>query len=376
MAQHESTLSRWMGRHLRLVYLVFFVVPLFVQPPGSLWLWSVNGVALLVFLWLYARVQRATGLALASCIGGIFVLGAALLSSNPPGGVTFFIYAASFLDRVERPRVAGVWLLVLTAAAGAALWWYELVSMLGMPVIMLIVGGHRIHAGELQRKKGELSRSRDEIGQLAALAERERIGRDLHDLLGHTLSVIVLKSELAAKIAEADPERSVAEIRDVERISRETLADVRAAISGYRARGLTGELDNARRVLAGVRVAVSSAVDRVELSAVQEAALAVALREGVTNVVRHARASRCAIRLGRDGDRIRLEIEDDGVGGAPSGGNGLAGMRARISALGGAVEHDGRAGWLLAVSIPAGGVGSPVPPADAPAAPEASWSAC
>ena len=292
-----------------------------------------------------------------------------------PRGVTFFIYAASFLDRVERPRVAGVWLLVLTAAAGAALWWYELVPMLGMPVIMLIVGGHRIHAGELQRKQGELSRSRDEIGQLAALAERERIGRDLHDLLGHTLSVIVLKSELAAKVAEADPERSVAEIRDVERISRETLADVRSAISGYRARGLTGELDNARRVLAGAGVAVSSAVDRVELSVVQEAALALALREGVTNVVRHARAGRCAIRLRRDGDRIRFEIEDDGVGGAPAGGNGLAGMRARIAAVGGSVEHDARDGWLLAVSIPAG-AGSPVPPKDALAAPAASWSAC
>ena len=355
---------------------MFFVVPLFVQPPGSLWLWSVNVVALPVFLWLYAKVQRATGLALASCIGGTLALGAALLSSNPPGGVTFFIYAASFLDRVERPRVAGIWLLVLTAAAGAALWWYELVPMLGMPVIMLIVGGHRIHAGELQRKKGELSRSRDEIGQLAALAERERIGRDLHDLLGHTLSIIVLKSELAAKIAEADPERSVAEIRDVERISRETLADVRAAISGYRARGLTGELDNARRVLAGVGVVVSSAMERVELTAVQETALSLALREAVTNIVRHARASRCAIRLRRDGDRIRLEIEDDGVGGAPSGGNGLAGMRARISALGGGVEHDGRDGWRLAVSIPAGGVGSAVPPAGALAAPEASWSAC
>ncbi len=371
MADDESKSSHWV-HHLRLVYLVFFVIPLFVQPPASVWLWSANGSALLAFLWLYARVQRATGRALAFCIGGIFGLGAALLWVNPPGGVTFFIYAASFLSDVGRPAVAGVWLVVLSAAAGAVLLWHGFIPMLGMPVIMLIVGGARIHAAELKRKNRKLRRSQEEIEQLAALAERERIGRDLHDLLGHTLSVIVLKSELAAKVAEADPERCVAEIREVERISRETLADVRAAISGYRARGFPGELDNARRVLAGAGVAVSSTMDPVELTAVQETALSLALREAVTNVVRHARADRCAIRLRREGDRIRLDVEDDGVGGAPAGGNGLAGMRARIAEVGGAVEHDGRDGWRLAVSIPAGGVGAPLPAADALAAPAAS----
>ena len=368
MAEEKSKSSSWAGHHLRLAYLVFFVVPLILQPPGSFWLWSANGGALLVFLWLYVRVQQATGLALAFSIGGIFGLGAALLSINTPGGVTFFIYAVSYLARVERPAVAGAWLVVLTAAAGAVLWWHGFIPMLPMLVIMLIVGGPRIHIAELQRKNRELRRSRDEVEQLAALAERERIGRDLHDLLGHTLSVIVLKSELAAKVAEADPERSVAEIRDVERISREALADVRAAISGYRARGLSGELDNARRVLTGAGVAVSSAIDPVELTAVQESALSLALREAVTNVMRHARASRCTIRLRREGDRIRLDVEDDGVGGAPAGGTGLAGMRARIAVLGGAVEHDGRAGWRLAVSIPAGVVGAPGSPANALAA--------
>ena len=240
MAEEEPKSSGWAGHYLRLVYLVFFVVPLILQPPGSFWLWSANWSALLVFLWLYFRAQHATGLALAFVIGGTFGLGTALLAINTPGGVTFFVYAVSFLARVERPAVAGAWLVVLTAAAGAVLLWHGFIPMLGMTVIMLIVAGPRIYIAELQRKNRELRRSRDEVEQLAALAERERIGRDLHDLLGHTLSVIVLKAELAAKVAEADPERSVAEIRDVERISREALADVRAAISGYRARGLPG----------------------------------------------------------------------------------------------------------------------------------------
>ena len=101
-------------------------------------------------------------------------------------------------------------------------------------------------------------------------------------------------------------------------------------------------------------------------------AVSLALREAVTNVVRHARADRCAIRLRREGDCIRLDVEDDGVGGVPAGGNGLAGMRARIAEVGGAVEHDGRDGWRLAVSMPAGGASPPPPAAAALAAPAAS----
>ncbi len=367
--REESAWSRWV-RHVWLVYLVLFVVPLFLQPTSA-WQWAVNGAALAVFFGLYGWAQRARGAALACGIGGIFGLGVALLPINP-GALCLFMYAVAFLDRVRRPAVAGVSLAVLLVVAAAAILRFASTPMLGMLVLMLLVGVTRVHEGVVERKNRELRRSRDEVEHLAALAERERIGRDLHDLLGHTLSVIVLKSELAAKVAEADPERCVAEIREVERISRETLADVRAAISGYRARGFSGELDNARRVLAGAGVAVSSAMDPVELTAVQETALSLALREAVTNVVRHARADRCAIRLRREGDRIRLDVEDDGVGGAPTGGNGLAGMRARIAEVGGAVEHDGRDGWRLAVSIPAGGAGAALAAADALAAPAAS----
>ena len=364
-AREAPTWSGWI-RHLWLVYLVLLVLPLFLQPTSG-WQWAVNGAALAVFFWLYGLAQRVSGAALACSIGGIFGLGVALLPINP-GAMCLFMYAVAFLDRVRRPRVAGVSLAILLAVAAAAILGFGSTPMLGMPVLMLLVGVTRIQEGVVERKNQELRRSRDEIEQLAALAERERIGRDLHDLLGHTLSIIVLKSELAAKMAEADPERSVAEIREVERISRDALADVRAAVSGYWATGLSGELDNARRVLAGAGVEVSSAMDPVELTAVQETALSLALREAVTNVVRHARASRCAIRLRRDGDRIRLDVEDDGVGGASAGGSGLAGMRARISELGGAVEHDSRAGWRLAVSIPVGATAAPAPPASSLAA--------
>ena len=240
--REESAWSRWV-RHVWLVYLVLFALPLFLQPTSG-WQWAVNGAALAVFFWLYGLAHRAGGAVLVSSIGGIFGLGVALLPINL-GGMCFFMYAVAFLDRVRRPAVASVSLAILVAVAAAAILRFGSVPMLGMLVLMLLVGVTRIHDGVVERKNHELRLSRDEIEQLAALAERERIGRDLHDLLGHTLSVIVLKSELAAKVAEADPERCVAEIREVERISRETLADVRTAISGYRApaSGLTAELD-------------------------------------------------------------------------------------------------------------------------------------
>ena len=351
MAEAESR-TRHRSRRVWLVYLVFFLGPLFLQPTPA-WQWAVSGIALGLFLWLYFTAYRVRGLALALCVGGIFGIGAALIPLNP-GATCFLVYAVAFLQRVEPPTAAGVWLLALTSAAAALLWWLGLLfSLGGILVVMLTVGGMRIHSAELERKNRELRRSRDEIEHFARIAERERIRHDLHDLLGHTLSVIVLKSELAAKVAERDPKRSVEEIRDVERISRNALADVRAAVSGYRAQGLSGELANARRVLEGAGIAVSSAMDPVDLTADQETALALALREGVTNVVRHARATRCRIRLHPEGGRIRFEIEDNGIGGTLTEGSGLAGMRARVAALGGSVAHEGHSGWRLAISLPA-----------------------
>ena len=197
MAEAESP-PRPRSHRVWLVYLVFFLGPLFLEPTPA-WLWAVSGIALGLFLWLYFTAYRVTGLALALCVGGIFGMGAALVAFNP-GAVCFLIYAVAFLHRAERPVAAAAWLLALTAAAAALLWWLGLLVPLGgVLVVMLTVGGMRIHSAELEGKNRELRRSRDEIEQFARIAERERIRRDLHDLLGHTLSVIVLKSELAAQ---------------------------------------------------------------------------------------------------------------------------------------------------------------------------------
>ena len=196
-----------------------------------------------------------------------------------------------------------------------------------------------------------LDEARAEVATLAAEGERNRIARDLHDLLGHSLTTITVKAGLARQLAERDPERAAVEIAEVEELARRSLADVRAAVSNYRIVTLASELATAQEVLraTGIDARVLSPTDRVD-SDLQEL-FGWVVREGTTNVVRHSRASWCTIDLGPRS----VEIRDDGIG-APVGrvGNGLTGLRERVEAVGGAVEAgaapDG--GWRVAVSVP------------------------
>ncbi|MGH8282341.1 MAG: sensor histidine kinase, partial [Gammaproteobacteria bacterium] len=219
---------------------------------------------------------------------------------------------------------------------------------------VVILGLANLYFGEMNRKNRALKLSQEEIRKLAAGAERERIGRDLHDLLGHTLTLITVKAELAAKLAERDLAGAAREIRDVERISREALAQVREAVGGYRSSGLTGELANARVALTAANVKLAEKVEPPNLSPAQDSALAMVLREAVTNVVRHSGAQHCRIRLENHNDQLRLLIEDDGRGGKVREGNGLRGMRERLQALSGQLEiASDQAGTRLAILLPA-----------------------
>ena len=188
--------------------------------------------------------------------------------------------------------------------------------------------------------------------RLAKMAERERIARDLHDVLGHTLSVIILKAELAGKLLDRDLQRAKAEIADVEKISREALAEVRHTIRGYRSEGLQVEIERAKSTLETAGVAVEYHSARVGITPAQESVLALALREAVTNVVRHAQAKTCRLQLLQVNGVCRLEIQDDGRGGLHAEGDGLRGMRERIEALGGSLLQDAHAGTKLTITLP------------------------
>jgi two-component system sensor histidine kinase DesK len=334
-----------------LVYLSFFVVYAVWRNTAGDWL--IDGLALTAFLVLYFRGFWLSGPALLPIVFGIVAIGL-LTAPRNPGASCFFIFAAGFVGEVGKPAVAVRWLLVILAIVAVETLLFALPAQFWIPalVISLLVGGSNIHFCEVRRKDRALIQAHEAAEHLATIAERERIARDLHDLLGHTLSIIVLKSELAAKVAERDLARAMREIRDVERISRNALAEVRHAVYGYRGERLVDELATARTALeaAGVTLTVESA--DVALAPEHERTLSLGLREAVTNVVRHARARQCRITFEEDGRGVRLTVEDDGVGGDAVEGAGLSGMRARLAEIGGTMERDAHRGTRLILLVP------------------------
>ncbi|HEY4213980.1 MAG TPA: histidine kinase [Steroidobacteraceae bacterium] len=194
------------------------------------------------------------------------------------------------------------------------------------------------------------------VRELARHGERERIARDMHDVLGHTLSLIILKADLSARLAHKDPDRAVKELGEIDRIARATLDEMRQALKGYRAKSLEQEFELARHTLMMAGVGVNTQFQPPRLDPAQENVLCLALREGVTNVVRHARAKHCRLAVGADQRDCLLEIEDDGEAGEsrrahPEGG-GLAGMRERVAEIGGSITQLVERGTKLIVRLP------------------------
>ncbi|WP_410563380.1 sensor histidine kinase [Amycolatopsis sp. cmx-4-61] len=197
----------------------------------------------------------------------------------------------------------------------------------------------------------QLREARAEVARLASEAERNRIARDLHDLLGHSLTAITVKSTLARKLAAGAPPAALAEMESVEQLSRQALADVRAAVSGYREVTLAGELARGRELLraAGVVADLPTAYEGVPQE--RQELFGWVVREGLTNVVRHARAGRCTVEL----TASSVEVRDDGTGGPAGAGSGLDGLRARVAAAGGVLTAGPAQprGWSLRAEAPA-----------------------
>jgi two-component system sensor histidine kinase DesK len=239
--------------------------------------------------------------------------------------------------------------LVSFFAYDANVWYF-----VSMPAVIMIVaiGGANVLYAENVRRRAQVRRAQEEVDEMAAVAERERISRDLHDLLGHTLSVIALKSELASKLSAVDPARAAAEIRDVEQISRGALSEVRSAVEGFRSRGFAGELRNAGRAFEAAGVRFDAVGAEVRMPPRQEGVMALALREATTNVIRHARASTCRAELRTDDGWLILTVQDDGAGAVAREGHGLTGMRERAAALGGRVTVENEGGTRVTMRLP------------------------
>ncbi len=335
-------------------YFAFFLIdPIMSHFSPVKWLFTILGT--IAFLLLYFGLFWANDWRAKLHVIGMVALGVAYTPYNG-GADTFFIFAAAVLPfLLENEADAFKWLLAIEAVIVLS-WrgfhqsmWYLFFSA----GLTALVGITNLHFAQRMRANKKLLRAQEEIEHLAKVAERERIARDLHDVLGHTLSVIALKSELAGKLIERDPERAGKEIGEVEQISRQALADVRDAIRGYRAKGLAAELAYAKTTLETAGLAVQcDAATTVQLPAMQESVLALAVREAVTNVVRHAHAKTCRLRIEQQNGSCQLEIQDDGLGCSSSEGNGLRGMRERVEMLGGTLVRETKAGTKLTIMLP------------------------
>jgi len=251
------------------------------------------------------------------------------------------------------PLVGALALLALLVPLAVPSWHDDLAASFDTvtPLAIVIVGIISFAVLRVQRSNRALSEAHAEIARLSAENERSRIARDLHDLLGHSLTTITMKAGLARRLGETDPARAIEEIAEVEELSRRALSEVRGAVSNYREVTLSGELARARELLraSDIEAVFPTATDVVD-GDLQEL-FGWVVREGVTNVVRHARATACTVTL----SPTAVEISDNGVGGPTGSGSGLTGLKERVTAAG-ATLHAGPAeprGWRLRVEVDA-----------------------
>src|SRR6266700_1969671 len=298
-----------------LVFMAFFIVPPIFAPHTTARDWQITIAATAVFLVLYFK----------------------LFWTGPPWNYVL---------------IGGIAGLVTALGVDAAFFHAPSAFWLPATIVSLGVGTSNIFFAEKNRANVKLRMAQDEIEHLAKVAERERIARDLHDVLGHTLSLIIVKSTLAGKLLEIDPAKAKNEIADIEKVSREAMADIRNTLRGYSTYKLCEEMQRAKLALESAGVTVESVATELTMSPALESVAALIMREAVTNVVRHAHARHCVLRIARNNGNCVLEVQDDGRGGFQAEGNGIRGMRERVEALGGTAMRDTSAGTKLRFEFP------------------------
>ena len=305
MWPHPASQGAQARSHSRFSLLLFFVLSLLVLVfslvYGAAWLWLFIGVSAIAGLLLPMRSAFAA--------------------------IVLFTLLPLFITVGMKGGIAGVdwwWLIALML----------LIRGLGLDMIGVARMGSAIR---------ELHTARRELARLKVEEERLRLARDLHDLLGHTLSMITLKSELARHLVTEEPDRCTQEISEIERVARQTLREVREAVAGYRQPRLESELEGARQLLEAAGIDYQIEPNTLDLPPETSAVLAWTVREGVTNIIRHSRARLCRIHLTQENGRACAEVINDGgrpelVESTTRRGQGLAGLRERVSALGGRME--------------------------------------
>ncbi|MEM7282280.1 MAG: sensor histidine kinase [Pseudomonadota bacterium] len=335
-----------------LVYLIFFFIPWTFRFPSWPEIW-ISLAAVSVFLVVYFASFKTSGVKLMLCVAGMVLLGIGMESVTITSAV-FLIYAGAAAANIRPLRHAVATGLVIVAVIVI----YSIVVNAhpfywGPALLFGVMTGVSVYMSrELVESNARLVSSQNQAKRLAAMAERERIARDLHDLLGHTLTVIAVKSDLAHKVIDDDPSRAKQELKDIHQTTREALSDIRAAISGIKNMSLTSELANAKMALASADISTEVQAFNQEFPEHIGAALAMLVKEGVTNIIRHADAEHCEISVSCKNQTAQLVIKDNGRGITGKEGSGIAGMRNRVAALKGRFEIASGDGTTIRAFIP------------------------
>lgn len=342
-----------------LVFLSFFLFqPVLGHAAAREWI--ITGVASAVFITLYFGIFWSRPPLSYFLLSAMAAMGIGLASFNQ-GSSVFIIFCSSFIPWIAgttRRAMGILGLLILVLAIDAAFFHAPVGFWATSIVVALGVAGSNIHFAEKSRADTKLRMAHEEIEHLAKVAERERIARDLHDVLGHTLSLIIVKSTLAGKLIDRHPEKAKDEIADIEKASRDAMAEIRSTLRGYSNYKISDEIQRAKLTLASAGILAESDTVDISMSPAQESVVALIMREAVTNIVRHSHARNCRLRLASENGACVLYVEDDGRGGLQEEGNGLRGMRERIEALGGTLVRDTASGTKLKFEFPLTGNGN------------------
>jgi two-component system sensor histidine kinase DesK len=353
----RASLLTWGGPLFGLVWLAAPTVDFATSAPSA-WQVALVGAALPAFGYAFLRVT-AMQRALLEPVVAMLAISVALTLGAQDSFALLFMYAASAAGVRLAGRTSALVVAAITALAAAtlaltdpegAVFWSITATVFAVGTLWFLIGG-------LVRANAALREARSELAELAVAEERVRFARDLHDLLGHDLSLIALKAELAGKLLPAGAEAAAREVGDIKTLTRSALTQVREAVDGYRRPTLASELAGARVALeaAGIDLQVEDLSDTLDPDV--ESVLAWAVREGATNVIRHsgARNATIAIRPARAGAEV--EITDDGQGGsgANGAGHGLDGLLERARSIGGGLEAGAgpEGGFRLRVTVPA-----------------------
>ncbi|NYF80230.1 sensor histidine kinase [Granulicella arctica] len=344
------TILRWVG----LMYSAdFFIFPYFRH---SMSVWIAFALFYAAFLVLYFVVVELRGRRQQIAFALFFLLGFLYYPFNRHAAGAFVYPFAIMAFFVRRLRTLFLVLTVQMVGIVLETWYFDLSMEKAESVLFfsVVIGLCNFAYSQQARANFLLEQANAEIEYLSQEAERERIARDLHDLLGHTLTVITVKLDLARRLLSRDSAQALHEIIESEQTARKALADVREAVVGYRAEGLTAEIARARRTLLSADVQLTTSIAPVALSPVQVNVLCLALREAVTNIVRHAHASACHMELSEVDAQIYLTVGDNGNGGTLREGNGLLGMRERLHAVSGTVKLSSstKDGTRLVLALP------------------------